>query len=456
MKIHPHDVLLQELAAGLAGEARTLKHLTGCAVCRDRIRFLLAHKTGLFAKRPGEVTSRSRRPVPDYGAAFDRAEEALRVRRAALGKERAGAAGLLAELLGRTPEAREMLLRNHRRFQTWGLLELLTERSHEARLREPAQVEELGRLALVLADSLDTVYYGAERIEDLRARIWGQIANHRRAMSDFLGAEEAFSKAFTHLQNGTADVMERAGLLDLRASLLRDQRRFAEAERLLKRARRIFLQIGEKQRAGRSLVNLSTVYEHAVAPERALSVLSEALKLIDPERDPRLFLAARHNLITNLAEAGRFMEAHGLFIQSRPLYARFSDGWTQNRRRWIEGRIAKGLGQSAEAESLLRMARDGFLAEGVAYDTALVSLDLALLYAEQERTSELRRVAEEMIPIFQSRQIHREALAALSLWAGAVREERASRELVVRVASYLKRARYNPELRFEELVKVGS
>ena len=417
MKIHSHDVLLQELSAGLAG--KTSKEIVPW-------------------------------PAPDYGAVFDRAEEVLRVRHAALQKERAEAVRLLTELLRRTPEKREMLLRNHCRFQTWGLLELLAEQSHEARLDAPAEGEELGHLALVLADSLDTVYYGAERIEDLRARIWGQIANHRRAMSDLLGAEEAFSKAFAYLQTGTADVMERAVLLDLRASLLRDQRRFPEAERLLERARRIFLQIGEKQRAGRSLVKLSSLHEQAGTPERAIPALTEALKLIDPERDPRLLLATRHNLITNLAEAGRFMEAHGLFIQSRPFYARFTDGWTQNRRRWIEGRIARGLGQSAEAEALLRAARDGFLAEDAAYDTALVCLDLALIYAEQERTVELRRIAEEMIPIFQSRQIHREALAALSLWAGAVREERASRELVVQVASYLKRARHNPELRFEE------
>ena len=46
MKIHPHDVLLQELAAGLAGEARTLKHLSGCATCRERIRFFLVHREG--------------------------------------------------------------------------------------------------------------------------------------------------------------------------------------------------------------------------------------------------------------------------------------------------------------------------------------------------------------------------------------------------------------------------
>jgi tetratricopeptide (TPR) repeat protein len=335
-----------------------------------------------------------------------------------------------------------MLLRNHRRFQTWGLLELLVERSQE---------EELGRLALLLADSLDAAYYGAERIEDLRARVWGHIANYRRTISDLRGAEEAFAMAFVHLQEGTEDVMERAILLDLRSSLLRDQRRFAEAERLLRRARRLFLEIGEKQRAGRSLVKLSTVHEHSGEPERAILVLFEALKLIDPERDSRLLLAARHNLITNLAEMGRFMEAQGLFIQSRALYGSFGDGWTQNRRRWIEGRIARGLGQTVEAESLLRAARDGFLVEGIAYDTALVSLDLALLYAEQGRAAELRSLTEETIPIFSSREIHREALAALSLWASAVREERASRDLVVRVASYLKRSRYNPELRFEDL-----
>lgn len=429
MKIQPYDLLqMQELAA--------LSRVSPVG-------------------KPGEVLSWPCEPAPDYHRAFERAEEVLRVRRAALEKERAEAAGLYAELLGRTPEVREMLLRNHRRFQTWGLLEVLTEQSQGSRLCEPAQGEELGHLALLLAEALDEAYYGAERIADLRARVWGQIANHRRALTDFRGAEEAFYTAFAHLEEGTGDVLERAILLDLRSSLLREQRRFAEAERLLRRAQRIFRETGEKHRAGRNLIKLSTVHNHAGTPERSILVLFEALKLIDPERDPRLLLVARHNLITNLAEMGRFMEAQGLFIQSRGLYARFGDGWTQNRRRWVEGRIARGLGQAVEAESLLRAARDGFLVEEVAYDTALVSLDLALLYEEQGRTEELRRVAEEMIPIFSSREIHREALAALSLWARAVREERECLDLVVRVASYLKRSRYNPELRFEDPVLIA-
>ena len=59
-----------------------------------------------------------------------------------------------------------------------------------------------------------------------------------------------------------------------------------------------------------------------------------------------------------------------------------------------------------------------------AYDTALVSLDLASLYAEQGRMAELKRIAEEMVPFFSSRQIHREALAALDYWRQAVEAER--------------------------------
>jgi hypothetical protein len=46
--------------------------------------------------------------------------------------------------------------------------------------------------------------------------------------------------------------------------------------------------------------------------------------------------------------------------------------------------------------------------------------DLALLYAEQDKAAELKKLAAEIVPIFASRQIHREALAALSFlqWGG--------------------------------------
>ncbi len=142
------------------------------------------------------------------------------------------------------------------------------------------------------------------------------------------------------------------------------------------------------------------------------------------------------------------MEAQYLYREARPLYRDFPDAWAQNRRKWVRAKIARGLGQEKLAETLFLIARDGFVAEGVPYDTALVSLEIATLYAEQGRPADLRRLAEEMVPIFSSLQIHREALAALAFLKQAIEAENATVELVASVADYLRRAQHDPGLSF--------
>jgi hypothetical protein len=53
-----------------------------------------------------------------------------------------------------------------------------------------------------------------------------------------------------------------------------------------------------------------------------------------------------------------------------------------------------------------------------------------------------------MIPIFQSQEIHREALAALAVFQAAAALDSATIELARDVAAFLVRARLNPDLRF--------
>ena len=216
------------------------------------------------------------------------------------------------------------------------------------------------------------------------------MANARRIRSDLEGAERAFRAAWGRFEAGSRDLFEKAILLDLEASLHRARRRFAAAFGLLRRAVGLFLELGERHRAGRSLVNLATVYQYAGEPERGIPVLHQALSLIDPAQEPRLMLLIHHNLVDCLAVAGRFLEAQGASREAREWFRRFPDDRLRLRRQWVEGKIARGLGQLPQAEALFLAARDGFLAEGIPYETALVSLELALLYAEQGRTAELK------------------------------------------------------------------
>jgi tetratricopeptide (TPR) repeat protein len=365
--------------------------------------------------------------------------------------ECAEAKDLVAELVAHPPERQKLILQNNGRFRTWSVCMLLLDQSRAQSLLSTASSEHLARLALLVADSLETSRYRAESIEDLRARAWTYIGNAYRQRSDLTGAEEAFRTAAAHLQRGTGDPIELGMFLDLQASLLRAQRRFPRAISLLKRAYTIFLAAGDRHRAGRALVSLEIVHHHTGTPEHGIPLLHRALELIDPQQEPRLILCVWHNLIDDLAEAGRAMEARRLFLKAKSLYPRFPEAVTQNRRTWVAGKIARGLGQDREAEELLLEARRSFLAEDVPYEVALVSLDLAAIYATQGRTDELKRLAAEMMPVFSSRQIHREALAALLYWKQAVETETTREriaELAASVAAFLKRARYDSELRF--------
>jgi tetratricopeptide (TPR) repeat protein len=450
LKIHPNDFALEEFLLSLSKEhLSVMDHLVRCSTCRRRFLAFLRSGSGPVARRMADVLPWPIEAV-DYGMLIQDNEKEFRNREKVMAKERAQAPGLFVQLIGHPREQRELILRNSSNFRTWGVFELLVERSLEACIKDPDHAEHLASLALLLSDLLDAGYYGLSLIEDLRARAWAFIGNACRLKSDLHRAEESFAVAYGHLQNGTQDSLERAVILDLEASLRRDQRRFDEAEKLLKRAIALFLQSDQQHRAGRSLVNLSTVHHLAGHTETSIPILIQATGLIDPEQEPRLLLCARHNLIEYLIASDRYLEAQGLYRVTRPLYRSFPDAWTQNRRKWVKGKIARGLGQADQAESLFLAARDGFIQEGIPYDTALVSMELATLYAEQGRRSDLRRLSEAMVPIFSSLNIHREALAALACLRQAAEADRVTVELVSSVAAYLRRAQHDPGMRFLE------
>jgi tetratricopeptide (TPR) repeat protein len=464
VKIHPSDLMLEEMLLSLRGEQqRLMVHLASCPSCRSRLGGLSGQFSclaDLLKDLSGALTTgtlRLSRLGPgrpgdsvDYGPAIERSEQQYLERARELHRERTEAPGLLADLLARNQERRMLLLANSSRYHTWGLLERMLDQSWECRGSSRVQAEELVSLALHLAPHLDTSYYQLEIIEDLQARAWCYRANLRRLASDLDGAEEAFRIAYAHLKSGTREPLERALFLDLKASLRGTQRRSAEAQRLLQRAITIFLCNGDQHRAGKSLVSLSWILSHAGETEEAISVLHRSLPLIDPAQDERLLLCAWHNLIDYVVNLGRFIEAQGLYRKARPLYRKYIEDCEYGTRRlWLKGRIARGLGQHREAEALLLAARERFLAEEIPYDAALVSLELAVLYAEQKRTAELKQLAAEMLPIFTAWQIHREALAALLFLKQAVDTEQLTVQTAVGLAQFLRRAEVDPSLKFE-------
>jgi hypothetical protein len=84
-------------------------------------------------------------------------------------------------------------------------------------------------------------------------------------------------------------------------------------------------------------------------------------------------------------------------------------------------------------------ARGFFVHHGIGLDAARVLLDLATVYDQHGETAELKRLGAEMVPIFSSRDVHPEALAALALFQKAAAAERVDRALLERIAAELQR-----------------
>lgn len=396
---------------GLLPESRrrALRHAHECPACRAL----------LEAEDSGEVW-----PFPRLGLAYDRildrvlCDLAPRIRQAS--RERAEAPALLGELVRHAPGQREMLVRNARRFRSFSLCLLILDRSREVSHDDPREGEGWALLALHLTDFLDPAVYGPGLVEDIRGRSWALLANARRIAGDHFGAERAFGRAEEHLRIGTRDPLERAHMLVLKATLCRVQCRFGEAERLLRRALSIWLWAGESRRAVEAMLTWSVVYAEHYEPERAIRLLREASGLPAALSDPQLALAIHHNLALCLIQVGKFLEAEGLLLHNRGLYDRYYSPGADSLQ-WAEGRLAHGLGRMAEAEARLTELRATFLKQGRTFDTAQVTLELALVVLATGRAAEAEDLAHEALPVFVSLGVEREALAAylLTRWAEA-------------------------------------
>jgi tetratricopeptide (TPR) repeat protein len=441
---HPDPATLTSFGKGELSrwESRDIVHhlLTGCETCN----------ASTYGFLPSGSADAVHARAFDYGDAFSEASVRIAERAAAAVRERDEAAVLLPVLLALSLERQMSLVAEDSRYRTWALCERLLDVARENGFQDPARALELARLGVQMADRIDRAVYGEERVHDLSARAWVVLANAERIRSDFRSAEKSFARAERLLKAGTGDPIELATFLLLKASLRGNQQRFREAFRLLDRTVAIARRSGDRELWGKALITRGFLLGLANDLEAAIRLLSEGIELVDGDTDPRLRVAAHHNLTLYLTESGRYEEAMRLLERTRPLYQELGDRMNLLRLQWLEGKIATSLGHLDEAELLLQEVRRELIEREIGLDSALLSLDLARIYARQRRGAEMRKLAEEMLPIFQSRDVHREAIAALLVFQKAAEMERVTLGLVQELSEYLKECRVPSGFRFRE------
>lgn len=325
------------------GELLRLIHrhvLAGCEKCRREWDELVegehADLWELLIGEPGELpfdvplsptTGQPERPAP-YASAFAAADRQITDAETALKRDRTRARKELAALLELPAGERLTAIRRaRRRFRSPAFAHLLVEDARTRVRRSPREALEV----------LDLVRPALELIPGALAREWARAlavraeahrANALRVTGDLHAADRHFREVRHRLAAaGIEDAAVEAEVASLEASLRRDQRRYEEAALLLDRAAVIYETVRENEGLARVLIQRAEIGQHFERHEDALADLERARTLLDPERQPFLYLFTVVGAVPTLLDGGRYLEAERVLGQAEGTVAAAEPWW---------------------------------------------------------------------------------------------------------------------------------
>jgi tetratricopeptide (TPR) repeat protein len=389
------------------------------------------------ASKPGRNTDLPADLSTAYDAALDRAEELAR-RAASLPKrERKRFRKALAFLQsGRGVMA--LAKDGNMNVKGLGVYEALLARSWAVRFDDPCEMCHLATVAVDVSERLDPEVHRRPEVMDYQARAWGELANAYRVADRLHGAEQAFGTAFALAKQGSGDPRLRTRLLDLEASFLGTKREFGLALPRLDALAEIHQEEGDPHQAGRALIKQA---HYTFCSGRALEALrlnTEALSLIDEERDPSLVVIAAKNQMLFLIECGRYRDARKVLFYNRARFASAGQ-MTKLKMRWIEGRIAYGVRQHEGAEAAFREVKRGFEEAGMGFHAALAGFDLAMVLMREGRRDEAVEEVLQSAAMFQALNIHCAVLGVVIFLEQEFQRRRGNLALLENTIWYLRR-----------------
>jgi len=402
---HLPDDMLRRLVAGTAsrdeGRQIALHLLHGCRTCGNRLR---------------EIVSP---PIPEgaYDAALDRLETArLRGAAGVSAPAEKAAIALLAELDAQPPSRQEILVRNSRRYLCLHLARLLAERSFEMRYQDPRLMLRAARLATTIADRLVTATPAeTAQVADVRALCTSQLCSALRITGDLGGAERAMNAAHAALKQGTGDAILRALVRTSEGVLQTVRCRYEAAIRAYRESAEIFRNLGKRHELARVLVSQAVATLYAGDPEGALGLLFEAMPKIEGERDPRLTLAACHAVVSAQIDAGQVEDASLKWIELRFLYEQIGDPLLRLREKWLEGKLLIAQGVIPAGIRLLEKTREAYRKKGMAYDAAVIVLEIAQGHLRLGHLDRVRALISEILPVFRELEVGKDVLTKFVL-----------------------------------------
>lgn len=357
--------------------------------------------------------------------------------------------GQYSDLLALPNGRRLTILRNCSPVLLLILFRDLIEKSYGDRFLELERSREVALVALEAAKAIAaSEYLSPADAADLLAEAHLYLANAKRVNSDIAGADRDFQDAAALLKKGTGDRGLKADFLSFLAHLRVAQGHCTEAADLIEREIPLRRLLGDEVKLGFALVQRGWIGCLCGETDTELTNYFVAGLSRVPE-DHQLAVQALHALAEHSAREGRVSTAWRMLVSAEtPLQAVEGERF-QLQHRWITGLAHRAAHEMRQAAQVLSEVRSQFLESGPTHQFALVSLDLACVYAAQGKLEEVKQLTEEAHAVFKAEGLEEQALTALVVLREAIETERVTEGMAVAVVNFLARFPFNKALRFE-------
>jgi hypothetical protein len=423
-----------------ADRRRVMQHLlTSCRDCCAM--FALALPPDLFLPQAPPVEEDA------YDAVIDRAWEGARKRTKRWKKDQERYERGLARIRehdfhGITQAERQGIL-------AWTHIEIQLQLAFEARYRNPADMLERAERAVYVARRLDKTPYGQGYVTELQARAWAEYANALRVNELFESAEAALYEARVLLERGMSNPLLQPRIDTIEASLRKDQRRFMEACELHDEAYLAYLKLGDRHLAGRARVSKGIALWLSGDARAAAKTLQQGIDLLDIRRDPKLWAAAQHDLLTAYVDLGQLGQAGQILLKTNLRKAFADDPQSLLRLRWVDGRILVKRKRFADAEQVFGDVRAGFREQKLEYAAAIAGVDQTEMLLRLGKKKDAYLLAYDLCVTFRRYETEPDAIKALTLLETICRMKVGTAEMAERIRWFLEQRLHDRSLRFD-------
>lgn len=427
---HYDDEALFQFAEGTSPIADEVEiHVGCCDVCA---RELGAHREIVTALQADDAWERDTQPAAPREFLVDVMAFAERARR-----EEVDAVRLCDEILTGPSSWWQQRLRQAEGAYTAGMVKELLERMRQLLASSPAKALEVTGMAIEIANSIDIVSYPCDYAVKLRAQAYRDHAWVLRFTGRYPEALEMADLSKRLFDQVPLPEYDLARLALVRASILTEIDRTAEAISLAQEAAATFLRFGDRVRHLNAMVSVGAMMFDGDAFAEALAVWQKIID--DPELESVSRVRVIHNMGVAFTRTGNPLRGAELLQQATAEFELLGMLTERTRSRYVLAQTLVIVGKVPQAIPLFRETWREFDHLDMVSDAGEAALNLAEALLIIGDASEVPAICRDIVARFTRAGMTSRAMTALSFLREAIALGEATPSLVRHVYAFLRK-----------------